>query len=318
MPRPGCHRPRWPPRSPRAVGEVVRQAVRRRRDLDDLLDRKASPKPAPGAVPPAPSRARARPRPVRRRGAASSATTGSSRFATSRSSSRWCAKTRALTAEYARERPVPVEMVLRHVEQDGHPRPERGGRRVELERRDLDDDDVRGSSTTSSSGRPMLPAATARTPDASSIAVMSVVTVLLPFVPVTATTGTRAASIPRSITPGNGTRRARAANAGWLGRTPGLGTIRSAGAGHLGFAPTTVHCASGGCAPRSPHPVASSTPRRPRALVRDRCRATRPVRPAAPAALPPAAPPGPTSAGSPRSGLSAVPPGLTRSRPGSG
>ncbi len=61
----------------------------------------------------------------------------------------------------------------------------------------------------------MLPAATLRTPDALSIAAISVVTVLFPFVPVTAITGTRAASSPRSMSPRTSTPAASAArNAG--------------------------------------------------------------------------------------------------------
>ena len=73
-----------------------------------------------------------------------------------------------------------------------------------------------GSSITSSKGRPMFPAATVRTPDALSMAVISIVTVLFPFVPVTAMTGTDAASSPRSMSPRTVTPAASAAtNAGW-------------------------------------------------------------------------------------------------------
>ena len=55
------------------------------------------------------------------------------------------------------------------------------------------------SSTASSSVRPMFPAATARRPDASSIAAVRLVTVVFPFVPVTATIGAAARSAARSI-----------------------------------------------------------------------------------------------------------------------
>ncbi len=74
----------------------------------------------------------------------------------------------------------------------------------------------------------MLPAATVRTPDASSIAAIIVVTVVFPFVPVTATIGTRARSAARSISLRTAMPRAcAAAMAGWSARTSGLGTTRS-------------------------------------------------------------------------------------------
>jgi hypothetical protein len=53
----------------------------------------------------------------------------------------------AFTARYSRERAVPVEVVVGDVQQHRDLRGERGRRRVELERRHLDDDDVDGSST---------------------------------------------------------------------------------------------------------------------------------------------------------------------------
>ena len=75
----------------------------------------------------------------------------------------------------------------------------------------------------------MFPATTAVRPDACSIAAINMVTVDFPLVPVTATTGTVARSIPRSTSPRTGTpAAAAAANTGCPGRTPGLGTTRSA------------------------------------------------------------------------------------------
>ena len=72
----------------------------------------------------------------------------------------------------------------------------------------------------------MLPAARARLPDASSISATSVVTVVFPLVPVTATIGARAI-LPASST--SLTRGARPASAktGWRAGTPGLTTTRS-------------------------------------------------------------------------------------------
>ena len=68
----------------------------------------------------------------------------------------------------------------------------------------------------------MFPTAGARRPACSSIALTSVVTVDLPFVPLTTTTGTVAASTARSRSPRTATPAARAATiAGWSGRTPG-------------------------------------------------------------------------------------------------
>ncbi len=71
----------------------------------------------------------------------------------------------------------------------------------------------------------MLPAAIARRPEASSIAAVRLVTVVFPFVPVTATIGTRVRSPARSISLRTGTFAARAAViAGCDVRTSGLGT----------------------------------------------------------------------------------------------
>src|SRR4051794_34271962 len=56
-----------------------------------------------------------------------------------------------------------------------------------------------GCSTASTNGRPMLPAATARFPDSTSIAATNVVTVVLPLVPVMATIGIVARRAASSI-----------------------------------------------------------------------------------------------------------------------
>ncbi len=58
--------------------------------------------------------------------------------------------------------------------------------------------------TASRRGRPMLPAATARRPDASSMAWTKVVTVVLPLVPVMATIGHRARRHASSTSPMTG------------------------------------------------------------------------------------------------------------------
>ena len=67
------------------------------------------------------------------------------------------------------------------------------------------------SATASINGRPMFPAVSARTPEAMSMAAVSDVTVVFPFVPVTPTIGTRARSAARSISLRTGTLSARAA-----------------------------------------------------------------------------------------------------------
>ena len=76
------------------------------------------------------------------------------------------------------------------------------------------------------SGRPMLPAAIVRTPDASSIAAIIVVTVVFPFVPVTATIGTRARSAARSISLRTAMPRADAASRSRDGRRAPAGSAR--------------------------------------------------------------------------------------------
>ena len=83
-----------------------------------------------------------------------------------------------------------------------------------------------GSSIAATSGTSVLPTATARRPPASSIARASSVTVVLPSVPVTATT--------RPVVPpgrqvelrqhGHAAPRRAASNTGWWSGTPGLGT----------------------------------------------------------------------------------------------
>ncbi len=102
-------------------------------------------------------------------------------------------------------------MILGDREQDRDPGPE-SLRERELERRDLGHEHVDvvvdGFEQRAAD---VARRCRARTPDASSIAATSVVTVVLPFVPVTATIGTRARSAARSISLRTGTPARRAA-----------------------------------------------------------------------------------------------------------
>ena len=125
---------------------------------------------------------------------------------------------------------VPVEMIGRDREHDRDLRVERLRAR-ELERRHLGDQhvDARRRPRRSAAGR-RCPAATARRPDALSISAVSVVTVVLPLVPVTATIGAVgpfAGQIDLAADR-HAARRAAATSAGWSTRTSGLGTTRSA------------------------------------------------------------------------------------------
>ena len=81
----------------------------------------------------------------------------------------------------------------------------------------------------STSGVSVLPHATARRPDATSISVTMVVTVVLPSVPVMATIGRSSQRAARSNSDSTGTpARSAATKAGWRSGTPGLGRSASA------------------------------------------------------------------------------------------
>ncbi len=101
-------------------------------------------------------------------------------------------------------------------------------------------DSAAGVSTASESGVPRLPPTKVAKPAALKISPMSVVTVLLPLVPVIATMGARVYQLASSSSLTTGTPRASAASTTRRGGTPGDTTIRSA------FAKV-----SGLCAPRS-------------------------------------------------------------------
>ena len=141
----------------------------------------------------------------------SSAASASSASNTSRSSAVWCARDARLGRDVPLEAAVPVEMVGRDREQDRDARMERLRAR-ELERRHLGDEhvDVVARPRRSAGGRCCRPRPRCA-PDASSIAAISVVTVVLPLVPVTATIGASVRSAARSISLRTGTVAARAA-----------------------------------------------------------------------------------------------------------
>ena len=80
----------------------------------------------------------------------------------------------------------------------------------------------------STSGTSVLPTAIARRPEASNMAVTMVVTVVLPSVPVTATTGRSSHAAARSNSLSTGTpARSAIENAAWRSGTPGLGSSAS-------------------------------------------------------------------------------------------
>ena len=119
---------------------------------------------------------------------------------------------------------MPVEVVDRDVEEHRDV-----GRNAAVVSSSWNDDTSATTTSTgsshaaSSSGRPMLPAAIARTPDAVSISAISVVTVVFPLVPVTATSRgasarPRSRSAARSISDRTGDPAAASRTmAGWSG-----------------------------------------------------------------------------------------------------
>ena len=129
---------------------------------------------------------RVRPRPGA--SAARRSATGSSRLTTRSPVASGGAKSSAFACAYASERAVPVEVVVGDVEQHRDVGREGVGGERELERRHLGDDHVdvvaggvEQRSADVAGGR------RSRCPTPSSIASISVVTVVLPLVPVTAT-----------------------------------------------------------------------------------------------------------------------------------
>ncbi len=113
-------------------------------------------------------------------------------------------------------------MVVGEVEQHRDVGRERVADGVQLERRRLDHEDVVALAERVERHAPDVPDR-GRTPaGVLEHRADSVVTVDLPFVPLTTTTGTVAASTARSRSPRTATPAARAATiAGWSGRTPG-------------------------------------------------------------------------------------------------